>query len=100
MDSVSPQINNGICSLYCAACLVLSHISCLDTDGRALTVGSYRNPGGQREKEHKDDVGAEEEPTQGRQVEEPGGSVGVEGLLEQVLKVGLTLKGPDGPQTL
>ncbi len=66
----------------------------------ALTVGSYRNPGGQREKEHKDDVGAEEEPSQGRQVEEPGGRVGVEGLVEQVLEVSLPLKGPDGPQTL
>lgn len=66
----------------------------------ALTVGSYRNPGGQCEKEHKDDVGAEEEPSQGRQVEEPGGRVGVEGLVEQVLEVGLPLKGPDGPQTL
>lgn len=66
----------------------------------ALTVGSYRYPGGQREKEDKEDVGAEEEPSEGGQVEEPGGRVGVEGLVEEGLEVGLSLEGPDGPQTL
>lgn len=66
----------------------------------SLTVGSHGDEDCGGEEEDEDDVTAEEEPSQRGEVVEPYGRVGVQGLVEQRLKVGLTTKRTDGPQTL
>lgn len=64
-----------------------------------LTVGSYCNPGSEREEKEIDDVSTEEEPAQGGKVEEPDGCVRVQDFMEQSFKVRLPIKGPDRPQS-
>ncbi len=65
-----------------------------------LTVGSHSNEGSGREEQDEDHVAAKEEPPQRGQVVEPRGSVCVQRLVEERLKVGLTPKCTDRPQTL
>ena len=76
-------------------CVTTSHFqtACI------LTVRSHRDESGGGEEEDEDHVDAEEKPAQRGQVQVPVGCVGVEGLVEESLKVGLPTEGPYRPQT-